>query len=87
MKKEKKNIMYDIWMNVPFIYVLLWAISAGGVLGIVYGLKLALRLERKMIDLEEKILKIEEKIEKEEEKELEEIEKLEEKLKGKKKKQ
>ena len=72
--------MYDVWMNVPFIYILLWAIAAGGVLGVVYGLKLTLRLERRIIDLEEKILRIEKKIEKEEEKELKELEKLEENL-------
>lgn len=76
--------MSEVWMSVPFIYVLLWAIAAGGVLGIVYGLKLTLRLERRIIDLEEKILRIEEKIEKEEEKELEEIEKLEERVEKKK---
>jgi hypothetical protein len=67
----------DVWMNVPFVYILLWAISAGGVLGIVYGLKLILRLERKMLDIEERILKIEKKLEKEEEKELKELKKLE----------
>ncbi|MEO2154763.1 MAG: hypothetical protein ABGW69_03045 [Nanoarchaeota archaeon] len=74
------------WQNVPFVFILLWSLSAGGILGIVYGLKLTLRLEQRILSLEEKLLKIEQKIEKEEEKELKElkqIEKLEKEIKEK----
>ena len=77
------------WQNVLFVFILLWALAAGGVLGIVYGLKLTLRLEQRILGIEERILKIEQKIEKEEEKEIKEVEKLEEeveKLEKKKKK-
>ena len=70
----------ECWQNVPFIYILLWSLAAGGVLGIVYGLKLSLRLEQRIIGLEERILKIEQKIEKEEEKELKELKKVEKEL-------
>ncbi len=71
-------------VDADFIFILLWALAAGGVLGIVYGLKLSLRLEEKIISLEEKILRLEKKIEKEEEKELKLIEKIEKEEKDKK---
>ncbi len=73
-------------VDADFIFILLWALAAGGVLGIVYGLKLTLRLEERIIGLEEKILNIEKRIEKEEKEELKELEEIEKVEKKKSKK-
>lgn len=67
-------------VDANFVFILLWALAAGGVLGIVYGLKLSLRLEQKIISLEEKILSLEKKIEKEEKEELKELKKIEKEI-------